>query len=160
MRGRRWVLRFVCAILLLSVLGGCNAASERQKLLYNDEAELIQGGDTYSYVNRNGTMSNEGSALSFSAFYGMETIWIIHASAKGKLTFHHRQEVDRGKFKVVAIGPDNEVTTLAEGDSEGKIELKVDQGTYRIKVVGHGAKGRMNTAIETESRIRVTAATR
>ncbi|GIP49688.1 hypothetical protein D3C76_215650 [compost metagenome] len=156
--GIRLLLGLLCAVMLLAILGGCSLATERQKQLYDDEAELAQEGDTFTYVKRVGDTSNESNTVSFSSFYGMETIWFIHASAKGKVNFIHQQEIDGGRFKLVAIGPDREVTTLAEGTSEGKMELKVSPGTYRIKFVGNNAKGRVKTEIQADAGIRIVAA--
>lgn len=156
--GPRLLLGLLCAAVLLTVLGGCNPATERQKRLYDDESELAQEGDTFTYVKRASTTNNGSTTISFSSFYGMETIWLIHASAEGKVTFLHRQELDDGRFKLVAIGPERQVTTLAEGNSEGKMELTVRPGTYRIKFVGNNAKGRVRTEIQADAGIRITAA--
>ncbi|MDU4698268.1 MULTISPECIES: hypothetical protein [Paenibacillus] len=154
--GLRLLLGVLCAGLLISVLSGCSMASERQKQLYDNEAELAQEGDTFTYVKRASAINNAVTTISFSTFYGMETIWYIHASAEGKVTFLHQQEIDSGRFKMVAIAPDSQVTTLAEGSSEGQMELKVNPGTYRIKFVGNDAKGRVKTEIQADAGIRIT----
>lgn len=156
--GIRLLLGILSAVALLAVLGGCSLATERQKQLYDNESELAQEGDTFTYVKRVSSTNNESSTFSFSSFYGMETIWTIHVSAKGQVTFLHRQEIDGGRFKLVAIGPDDQVTTLAEGNSEGKMELKVRPGTYRIRFVGNNAKGRVQTEIQADTGIRIASA--
>ncbi|WP_178023947.1 hypothetical protein [uncultured Paenibacillus sp.] len=156
--GIRLILGFLCAVALLGILSGCSLATERQKQLYDDESELAQEGDTFTYVKRVGVTNNESSSVSFSSFYGMETIWIIHVSAKGQVTFLNKQEIDGGRFKLVAIGPGRQVTTLAEGNSEGKMEMKVGPGTYRIKFVGNNAKGKVKTEIEADAGIRIASA--
>ncbi|WP_068787053.1 hypothetical protein [Paenibacillus phocaensis] len=155
--GIRLFLVWLCTATLLIVLNGCSLATERQKQLYDNESEIAKEGDTFTYVKRVGVTNNASNSVSFSSFYGMETIWRIQTSTEGQVNFLHQQEIDGGRFKLVAIGPDLQVTTLAEGTSEGKMELKVRPGTYRIKFVGSNAKGRVKTEIQADEGIRITA---
>lgn len=150
------ILLLGCLVLIISSLSGCTAATDRQKKLYDNTAEIVQDGDTYSYTNRTWEVIGDNCTLTFSSFSGMETLWFIQAEGKGKVTFDHVQQVDRGKFKFVVISPAGQVKTLAEGSTEGRLELKIsERGSYRIKVVGHGAKGKLNTSIHSDAGIRV-----
>ncbi|MFD1175131.1 hypothetical protein ACFQ3W_02245 [Paenibacillus puldeungensis] len=150
------ILLLGCLALIISLLSGCTTATDRQKKLYDNAAELVQDGDTYSYTNRTWEVLGDNCTLTFSSFNGMETLWLIHAEGKGKVTFDHLQQVDRGKFKLVVISPSSQVKTLAEGSTEGQLELKItEKGSYRIKVVGRGAKGKLKTSIHADEGIRV-----
>ncbi|GJM83743.1 hypothetical protein HMSSN139_62390 [Paenibacillus sp. HMSSN-139] len=66
--GIRLLLGILSAVALLAVLGGCSLATERQKQLYDNESELAQEGDTFTYVKRVSSTNNESSTFFFFFF--------------------------------------------------------------------------------------------
>lgn len=155
-KGRVGLVILMCGLILLSLLSGCSSATDRQKGLYDDVAEIASEGDTYSYGNQLGGVNQAGELnKSFSRFNGMDTVWTFSVKEEGNVTFHYDQEVYKGKFKLVAVDPDQMVKVLAEGTAKGENVLPVKKGTYRIKLVGNGAKAKINISIEADEGIEV-----
>ncbi|MDQ0087387.1 hypothetical protein J2T12_000781 [Paenibacillus anaericanus] len=154
-KGRVGLAMLICGLILLSLLSGCGA-TDRQKGVYDDVAEISSEGDTYSYGSQLGGVTQDGGLeKSFSRFNGMDTVWTFSVKEEGNVTIHYDQEVYKGKFKLVAVDPDQMVNVLSEGTAKGDNVLHVKKGTYRIKLVGNGAKAKINISIEADEGIEV-----
>lgn len=139
---KRGMVCCLSVVLAVSVFAGCSmGVGQKQKNVYGDNKVIVQSGDSLTYSERTGTVDEEDAELAFTGFYGSDTLWSIKSASEGKLGIEFKQNVSRGKFKLVLITPTEETVIVAEGSSEGTVELPLVQGTSRIKIVGNKGKG-------------------
>lgn len=123
-------LLFMCMLLALS---GCVITTDKSEI-YDDFNRIVKQGDSYSYLEKLGDID----ALEFKDFSGMETVMYIEE--KSILTLEVDYDVDKGKFKIVLISPEQEIISLRHGVHE----LNLDMKKYRIKIVGDHAYGHVS----------------
>ncbi len=126
-------------LFLLVLLFGCSNVAI-QKNVFDKDDEIIKQGDSYSYYSRLGTVSENTVNLSFKNFYGAETIFTIQDLEI--LNIEISYEVSKGRFKVVLIDPNDEITII---DESAVINLL--EGEYRMKIVGDDATGNIDMTI-------------
>lgn len=83
-----------------------------------------------------------GKRLNCSGMYlsGGTSVLIAYAKSDGIYQVHSAFEGLSGRFKIVHIGPDGEVTVINETGEEDKIDVTFKAGRNVIKLVGQGAK--------------------
>jgi len=152
MKNRKLFL--ICLYLLfVTVLTGCAAGQDKQKL-FDDDAAIVQDGDSYTFVNRTGsTDSDEALVLAYTGFSGVQTIWTMEASGTSKVDFEFDSMVDAGDFKVVLVTPDKEVVTLLSGTKQGAATQELTPGKYAVKLVGRNAGGQLSLSLMTGSNV-------
>jgi len=140
----------VTLLLLAIVQVGCYSASAYQKSLYNDDKAIVKQNDSYNFVKRISTNTNDKSSVKFKTFYGMETLWVINSEGSGKALIDYTSEINKGKFKCVLVNPNNEVIELFTNNSKGSTEIDLKEGTSRIKIVGNDTGGEFSITIKSE----------
>ena len=151
---KKWNIILVSLCLLfVTVLAGCAAGQDKQKL-FDDDAAIIQDGDSFTFVNRTGsTDSDEAIALAYTGFSGVQTIWTMEVSAPSEVDFEFNSTVDAGEFKVVLVTPDKEVVTLLSGTQQGAATQELTPGKYAVKLVGRKAGGQLSLSLMTGSNV-------
>ena len=130
------IILFLC---ILITLAGCSGINSKQKNIYTNNKQIAEEADTYTYLTYLNRIDSIDSTekinqinLEFSKFYGADTLWNIESTGK------------------------QELLNLFEGTDEGIIEMDLEEGRYRLKIVGQDAKGKIqidiggNTNIELE----------
>ena len=154
------IISFLC---ILITLAGCSGINSKQKNIYTNNKQIAEEADTYTYLtylNRidsiDSTEKINQISLEFSKLYGTDTLWNIESTGKHELQLSYNSEISKGKFKAVLVTTKEEVLNLFEGTDEGIIEMDLEEGRYRLKIVGQDAKGKIqidiggNTNIELE----------
>lgn len=146
MKKRKLIL--ICFYLLfVTVMAGCAAGQDKQKL-FDDDAAIAQDGDSYTFVHRTGsTDSDEAIALAYTDFSGVQTIWTMEVSAPSKVDLAFNSTVETGDFKVVLVTPDKAVFTLLSGTQQGAATQELKPGKYAVKLVGRNADGQFSLAL-------------
>jgi len=142
-------------ILLTVLIGGCGV-KERQKNIYEQNSEISQAGDSYSYSQRLGEVDEQSLNIAYERFYGTDTIWLLNAEQTGKITINYDLALASGDFKVVLVTPQDEVTVVAEGSGKGEYETQVSPGKYRVKIVGRNAFGEAAAEIKSADGVQVS----
>jgi len=146
MKNRNFILVCVC-LLFVTVLFGCTAGQDKQKI-FDDNAAIIQDGDSYTFVNRTGsTDSDEAIALTYTGFSGLQTIWTMEVSATSEVDFEFNSTVDSGDFTVVLVTPEKAVVTLLTGTQQGTATQELTPGKYAVKLVGRNADGQLRLSL-------------
>lgn len=140
---KRGIAYCLSVVLAAVVFAGCSA-DPKQKAVYGDSEVIVQSGDSLTYSERIGEVIEQDAELAFTGFYGSDTLWSIESAADGKLGIGFEQNITKGKFKVVLITPEDDMVVVAEGSTEGTVELPLAKGTSRIKIVGNKGKGKVN----------------
>lgn len=142
----------ILSLSILITLAGCSGISSKQKEIYTNNGQIAEKADTHSYSNRIGNKGATGSSnqvnLEFSKFYGTDTLWRIESGGKDELELNYNFKISNGRFKAVLITPKEEVLDLFEGTDEGVKIVDVDEGEYRLKIVGQDAKGKIQIEIK------------
>lgn len=142
-----------CAVLLAALsLSGCSTVSETQKQMYGSNSTIAGSADSYTFGDRSGETKDNESELSFSKFYGTNSIWSVDSNSEATLQVEYDQEIDGGKLKVVLVTPGQEVVTIAEGSGQGVSELLLAAGTSTIKLVGNQGKGSVKLRLQAEDK--------
>lgn len=131
--------RLLCILLItiLVFITGCSFPTAYQKNVFNDNTLLSFEEDSYTYDQRVGQIERFTGTISFQGFYGSDTLWDITAVNDGELTIILSSTITNGDYKVVIVDSMNNVETLFEGENEYVLE----QGQYKIKMIGKGAAG-------------------
>lgn len=149
MRKKYLIISFLFIVITLT---GCSGINSKQKNIYTNNEQIAEEGDTYSYLSRIGSKDSIEKTnqinLQFSKFYGTDTLYNIVSKGKQKLVFNFTSEITTGKFKAVLITPAEEVLVIFEGSDEGTRIIDIDEGKYIFKIVGQGAKGKIQIDIE------------
>lgn len=155
--GRKIFVVFTMLLLIMGVViaGNSLSTANSQDTIYDDNSRIIEDGDSYSYVGRNGYVTSNDMLLTYN-MSGMETLWDVKASCGSALNVDYSSLLIYGRCKLVLIDPNGSVTTIFEGDGSGKKSLCLKKGTYRIKLVGQGAKGQVDVKVKPSEGVRVT----
>ncbi|SHE80315.1 hypothetical protein SAMN02745195_01155 [Thermoanaerobacter uzonensis DSM 18761] len=145
----KFLHQFILLFLVMSIFCRCSNISSYQKEIYNDNAKIINQGDSYTFLNRVGDIKDNNLKIVYSGFYGMETIWEVESEGKGTVTIKFDSKVDKGKFKLVFITPENKVINVFEQSGKGEKTIQTEKGKSRIKIVGNNAKGQIEINIKT-----------
>lgn len=155
MKLRNKVLLGLCLLFLLGTLSGCNVDSEEDDM-YSNNDKISTDFDSYSYLRRNESGSEDHINFKYGKFSGTDTIWIIESNGDGEITFNYDSKVDSGDFKGVLITPEKQVETVLEGVDKGEKTIKLSEGEYRFKFVGKKAKGKIDISIEEDDDAKIT----
>ncbi len=82
-----------------------------------------------------------GEKLDCKGFFisGCDSILIVHATDETEIQVSASYELLDGKFKLVCISPDGEVTVIEEKGEGDKQDITLKEGRNVIKMVGQGA---------------------
>lgn len=133
-------------LLLAAVyfLSSCSAQFEAHNAIYDQDEALAQSGDKFSYVSRVGSATSNSAVMDFETFAGVDTLWNASSEGEGAIELTYRTAIDRGEFKFIIVGPDQQVTTLFSGSRTGKQRIPLDPGQTRLKIVGRSAAGEVD----------------
>ncbi|MGL4731398.1 MAG: lipoprotein [Clostridium sp.] len=131
-----------------------NYAGNYQKSIYENDSKIIEKSDSYSYFNQ--VRSNiDGTLKSKFKFTGMDTIYNLNTKDGGTISINYNANIISGKFKLVLINPDDEVTTIVEGTGKGTKKISLGNGESRLKLVGKNAKGDIKLSIDAKDDIEI-----
>ena len=120
---------FCLAFSLALVLSACGNSS------YNDRSLILSDEDSYTYQKCVDTGSTDTSLKrDFQGFNGKET---------------------RGKFKVLLVSGDYNITTLLEGDDTQNTSIDLEKGPARLILVGDHASGSCKITLNETNHVRV-----
>lgn len=127
----------IAMIFLLFGLFGCMSIPD-SRINYDKDELIVLEGDSYTYEDRIGTVEAQRIDLEFRGFYGTETVfsYTVPEDMIVDMKIELSQTVDKGRFKVVLIDPDNNITVLSNEEL-----VSMNSGKYRIKLVGEHAFG-------------------
>lgn len=140
--------------LFLLGVGGCNV-SDYQKSIYSDNSKIAKEADSYTFNNRIGSTNKNETNIEFSAFTGMETIWIIEVKEEGSVSVNYESKIENGDFKTVLISPNGVLTNIFEQSKSGTSTLNLQKGKNRIKIVGNDAKGEVTLLIKIDEDMQI-----
>lgn len=127
---------FCLAGSLALVLSACGNSS------YNDRSLILSSEDSYTYQKCVDTGSTDTSLKrEFHGFTGKDTVWMLDATEDASISLDLSVNLSNGKFKVLLVSEDNNITTLLEGDDTQNTSVDLDNGTARIILVGEHASG-------------------
>ena len=132
--------KILVLIICLFSLSGCIYISEN-KMIFDDNKKIVEEGDMYTYIDRIGEVLDDGASLEVKGFYGTDTIYTFDSIEELSITV--TQVVQKGKFKVVLINPENEIIIL-----NGTTSITLSVGKYRIKLVGENAYATLDINID------------
>lgn len=121
----------------------------KQKEMYDNNNYISQGSDSYTYRERVQGPDEKNLDLKFQGFTGSDTIWLVQASQPGQISINYEANVTSGRFKIVVVSPEREVSIVAESPRKGSHSFKLTEGEYRIKMVGEKAQGNIKASLDT-----------
>lgn len=129
---KKWIF-----VLLIFVLTSCTVKLPEYNV-YDDDAKIVK--NTTSMSNRSSeTHMNNLYNIVVGTFNGTKLRWNLDSKAGGTITVVYDLNVTKGRFKLVLISPDKNVTTIFEGTGSGSKTLKLEGGINEIKFVGDQA---------------------
>ncbi|WP_315116822.1 hypothetical protein [uncultured Clostridium sp.] len=146
----------ISLLFLIVLISGCEARRE-EKDIYDDNDEIVQQWDSFSYRKRTDKEdSNDKIDFKYSGFYGTDTIWHLESEEDGEITFKYNSTVNNGDFKAVLISPKEEIKNILIGNEEDEKTIKLEKGKYIFKVVGRNAKGKAEISIDKSQNVDIT----
>lgn len=91
------IQRILYVVLLLTITG-CSQIRSYQNSIYNDDVKIANQGDNYTFKDRIGSAITNNLSLTFSGFYGKQTIWGIDAKEIHRIEVDIRIRLRSGKF--------------------------------------------------------------
>lgn len=137
-------IKIIVLILFMSLVSGCSPLNSYQAGIYDDDAQIARQGDSYTFGNRLGSIKETGLHLEFGGFYGKQTVKEFQIETQRVIKLKITIKLAGGKFKVVLIDADNDVSILAEGEIDGSYDVPVTQGRNAIVIVGKNASGEVS----------------
>ena len=136
----RYTKKIVLGIISLSIgLSGCVQLS-MDRMIFDDNEKIVREADTYSYITKRGDVIDQKASFEIRGFYGTDTIYQFEQ--QGELTIHLNVDLTSGRFKVVFIDPQQNITILNSSQT-----MILNEGTYRIKLVGENAYAKVDMDI-------------
>lgn len=143
---------FCLTFSLVLVLSACGNSS------YNDRSLILSDEDSYTYQKCVDTGSTDTSLKrDFQGFNGKDTIWMLDAAEDASISLDLSANLSSGKFKVLLVSEDNDITTLLEGDDTQNTSVDLDNGTARIILVGDHTSGSCEITLSEINNVRVTS---
>lgn len=137
MKNTQKLMKLFClAVSFAVVLSACGNSS------YNDRSLILSNEDSYTYQKCVDTGSTDTSLKrEFQGFNGKDTIWMLDATDDASISLELSATLSSGKFKVLLVSEDNDITTLLEGDDTQEASVDLANGTARIILIGDHANG-------------------
>lgn len=133
-------------------------ADSKQKAMYDNNSYIAQQGDTYTYMTSIGHSEQKDTLdMTYQRFYGSETIWTLNASKPGEIRIKYDSKVKEGRFKAVLISPSKNVLTIVNANKVGNYKYTLQEGEYRIKIIGDNAYGNIRMKLSTGAGITVSS---
>ena len=133
---KKLIKLFCMAGSLVLVLSACGNST------YNDRSLILSDEDSYTYQKCVDTGSTDTSLKrEFQGFTGKDTVWMLDAAEDASVSLDISADLSRGKFKVLLVSEDNDITTLLEGDYTQSTSVDLENGAARIILVGDHASG-------------------
>ncbi|MDE7322667.1 MAG: M56 family metallopeptidase [Lachnospiraceae bacterium] len=107
--------------------------------VYDDDS-LIAGNDVCDNWGAYNYFGGQNLTASRMVLYGSDTVLIAYADKDIEVDITSSFDVVEGKFKIVYISPDGNVSTINDTGSESKQAITMKEGRNVIKMVGQGAK--------------------
>jgi len=144
MRNKRWSIVAVVVFLTLMSCSlnicGYRQGYEREQM--DDTEWIVQAGDTYSFWRRDGNVLPDSAALSFSRFFGKETLWTIEVQQEGYLHIASSIDSPQGPFELVLVqATTKQVIRVAKQQGTTEKRYYLEKGVYMIKILGYDASG-------------------
>jgi hypothetical protein len=133
-------LRYILCMFFILSLSGCIIMTPKEKAFYDDHF-IASEGDSFTYFTRNGSFDH----FAFSDFSGTETVCTMVGTQT--VTVEINYQISKGLFKFVLISPAKEITILEQGTHT----LILDEGSYRIKIVGSHAFGKLGIYVNEQN---------
>lgn len=105
-----------------------------------DSDEMIAGTDRSDLWRAYYYMGGDRIKCKGLGFNGSDSIYIIYAKEDTVVEISSEFEVVEGKFKIVSISPDNQVSILNESGDFNTAAVQLGEGRNVIKMVGKAAK--------------------
>ncbi|MBU5440347.1 hypothetical protein KQI42_20330 [Tissierella sp. MSJ-40] len=151
----KFLLR-IC-LLFLAIIISYYGGSREEKNIYNDDGEIAQPWDNFSYrIRVDKEESNDKIDFKYSGFSGADTIWHLESEEDGEITFKYNSTVNRGDFKAVLINPKEEIDDILIGNEQDEKTIKLAKGKYIFKIVGRNAKGKTKISINKNQNVEIT----
>lgn len=129
--------RFGSVLAVVCMIVGCGV--NPMLSIYDDDTRIASTLNTYNIMNCEQVQSDLHFAASVGKMEGMDTVWVFDAEEDTAVDITYRINVSSGKMKLVWIDPENEVSIIAECDSEMEDSvqetLHIKKGNNRIKIV-------------------------
>lgn len=155
-KNKNYSLIFVIAIVLTLLLVGCSGSNSYQKSIYNDDTKISSAGDSYYFKDRIGGAKDNELALTFSTFFGKQTIWKLITDQDSTINFKILVEVYSGKFKVCLISENRQLSVISESTINKNISLNLKKGESFITIVGNNANGKIDAIIISQEDVLVS----
>lgn len=119
-----------CAILAI----GCTAEN-----VYDVDEKIMA--NTNSTLYRNSSKNKVGNSLSLKAdyFMGVDTVYTYNVK-DGEISITYSLTVTEGRFKIVITDGETIILVGDEATEETTQTFKVENGKYRVRIVGEDAK--------------------
>ena len=135
---RKMKNRFVL-IFLAFLLTGCSG--KNVALIYDDDNIISSNSNNFNLDIEEQRIDGEKFLAIINKMEGMDTIWSYESDEDKELDIKYLLNVNSGKFKLVLISPDNDITNIIERTKESEIKnyatnnIKIKKGLNRIKLV-------------------------
>lgn len=143
----------IVAIVFVGLIVGLKDKDDTM-LRYNDLDWLTATGNSFNYKNKQ--MENDESSISINfEMHGIDTIGEIIVEDSSEIEFECSSQLTKGKAKLILVSELKEVVDLCEGTTDVAKTIMLEKGTYRIRLVGDNAAGKIIVGHETDDKVRV-----
>ncbi len=134
------LIKILTLFAVIFMLQACDMTHDPIPVIDDNQA-IIAPEDSYTFVERAGSIDDQSAFIQFKGFEGSQTLLQFTGHDTRSITVS--QHVTEGRFMVVLIDPYDVVTLLRE-----TTDIQLSQGIYRIKIVGEGASGTVSINIQ------------
>lgn len=146
---KKWLL--LVSVIFALAAGGCSG--EYMESIYGNDSKIAEESDTYNRVKFIQNIKNNKCTVNAGKMEGMYTIWNCKAPDDTEMDIVYDISVEKGKFKLVLITPDDTVETVVEvtakaGEENSETKLELKKGKNRMKAVaGKDTKFKMELSV-------------
>jgi hypothetical protein len=146
----------------MGIMNGCALTNQDSNTnnnkvnMYSNNDKIIQEDDDYMYIIFDNKKINNEIEIKYSGFSGIDTIYFLEAKEDTEITMNYDSTVEKGKFKLVLINPDNEIETILEGTDQSSKTIKLTKGKYRLRNVGANTVGNIKFSISNNTNVIIT----
>lgn len=143
---------FVILTMITIWTSGCSLGNNHEQNIPQNKGKIGKI-DTLSEE----TVEDESNNMkvSFGIIKGPFTLYYITAKEESDIVINFESDIEKGDFKVVLVGADDEIIDIFEGTSKDSKTIAVKEGESRIDIIGEATNGKVDINIEAGKNIEI-----
>lgn len=142
----------ILTMLTIWIISGCSFGNNHKQSITQNKDEI---GKKHTLSEETVEDESNNMEVTFGIIKGPFTLYYITAKEESDIVINFESNIEKGDFKVVLVGADDEIIDIFEGTSKDSKTIAVKAGESRIDIIGEGINGKVDINIEADKDIKI-----